>query len=48
MVWTACARALPESWPELRLGVLTLAKDAKKTGSREGMQRTVDSAMLYQ
>ena len=41
------ARPLPESWPELRLGLLTLTGEAKKTGSREGMQRTVDSAILY-
>ncbi len=34
-------------WPDLRLGVLTLTGEAKKTGSREGMQRTVDTAILY-
>lgn len=41
------ARPLPEIWPDLRIGVLTLTSEAKKTGSREGMQRTVDSAILY-
>ncbi|CAM3688000.1 diphosphomevalonate decarboxylase [Parendozoicomonas haliclonae] len=41
------AKPLPESWPELRVGVLTLTGEEKKTGSREGMQRTVDSALLY-
>ena len=41
------ARVLPEIWPDLRLGVLTLTGEAKKTGSREGMQRTVGSAILY-
>ncbi|WP_196221366.1 diphosphomevalonate decarboxylase [Sansalvadorimonas verongulae] len=41
------ARPLPEIWPDFRIGVLTLTSDAKKTGSREGMQRTVDSAILY-
>lgn len=35
-------------WPELRLGLLTLTEAAKAVGSREGMQRTTDSAHLYQ
>ncbi|WP_281647822.1 diphosphomevalonate decarboxylase [Parendozoicomonas sp. Alg238-R29] len=41
------ARPLSEIWPDLRVGVLTLTSEVKKTGSREGMQRTVDSAILY-
>ncbi|MCL6270810.1 diphosphomevalonate decarboxylase [Sansalvadorimonas sp. 2012CJ34-2] len=41
------ASSLDVIWPELRVGVLTLAESEKPTGSREGMQRTVDSAILY-
>ena len=42
------ARPLPQNWPDLRIGVVTLTEEAKKTGSREGMQRTLESAMLYE
>lgn len=38
---------LPQIWPGLRLGVLTLTSSVKKTGSREGMARTVESTPLY-
>ncbi len=42
------ARPVAGVWPSLRIGVLTLTDAAKSVGSREGMQRTVDSAVLYQ
>ena len=41
------ASPLDVIWPDLRVGVLTLTDAEKPTGSREGMQRTVDSAVLY-
>ena len=41
------ATPIDRIWPDLRLGVLTLTEAEKPTGSREGMQRTVDSAVLY-
>ncbi len=42
------ARPVPGVWPSLRVGVLTLTEAAKTVGSREGMQRTVDTAPLYE
>ena len=35
-------------WPQLRVGVLTVAKERKPVGSREGMARTVQHSTLYQ
>ncbi|RDE24971.1 diphosphomevalonate decarboxylase [Motiliproteus coralliicola] len=42
------ARPLAQSWPNFRIGLLTLTSAAKSVGSRAGMQRTVDTAHLYQ
>ncbi len=39
---------LARDWPALRIGLLKLATGAKKVDSRAGMQRTVESAHLYQ
>ncbi|WP_210396894.1 diphosphomevalonate decarboxylase [Motiliproteus sediminis] len=39
---------LPANWPALRIGLLTVAAAAKPVGSRAGMQRTVETAHLYQ
>lgn len=35
-------------WPDFRIGLLTLTEAAKAVGSREGMQRTTETAHLYQ
>ena len=42
------AVALNQPWPAFRIGLLTLTAKAKSVGSRAGMQRTVDTAHLYQ
>ncbi|MEH6824372.1 MAG: diphosphomevalonate decarboxylase [Motiliproteus sp.] len=42
------AVALNQSWPEFRIGLLTLTRAEKSVGSRAGMQRTVETAHLYQ
>ncbi|MEH6473370.1 MAG: diphosphomevalonate decarboxylase, partial [Halopseudomonas sp.] len=39
---------LQQSWPEFRIGLLTLTSAEKAVGSRAGMQRTVETAHLYQ
>ena len=42
------AEPLPNStWPELRMGLLILSTQAKKTGSREAMQQTCETSILY-
>ena len=41
------AERLDEEWPEFRIGILEIS-DAKKTvGSRDGMNRTVETSELY-
>ncbi len=42
------ALQLPQRWPEFRIGLLTLTSAEKSVGSRAGMQRTVETAHLYQ
>ncbi|MGB0466768.1 MAG: diphosphomevalonate decarboxylase [Pontibacterium sp.] len=42
------ARPLDNRWPDLRIGLLKVATGEKKVDSRAGMQRTVESAHLYQ
>jgi len=42
------AVALPTRWSELRIGLVKVATGAKKVDSRAGMQRTVETAHLYQ
>ena len=42
------AEQLPMQWPGLRIGLLKVCTAEKKVDSRAGMQRTVESAKLYQ
>lgn len=42
------AEPLPDRWPEFRIGWLPLSDAPKKTGSRDGMNRTRDESILYQ
>lgn len=44
----SCAEPLAVNWPGFRIGLLKVATGAKKIDSRSGMQRTVESADLYQ
>lgn len=39
---------LNHSWPAFRIGLLTLTTAEKAVGSRAGMQRTIETAHLYQ
>lgn len=41
------AEALDEVWPDLRVGLLILESGPKPIGSREAMDRTIASSMLY-
>ena len=41
------AERLPEVWPELRVGILTVCAEAKETGSTGGMNRTAASSVLF-
>lgn len=56
-VWHAGARAdgmdsyaepLSGDWPDFRIGILEVSKARKKTGSTEGMNRTVETSELYE
>ena len=38
---------LPCTWPELRIGLITVSAKAKRVSSREGMDRTVATSPLY-
>ena len=42
------AIVLDKPWPDLRIGLVKVATAEKKVDSRAGMQRTVESAHLYQ
>jgi diphosphomevalonate decarboxylase len=42
------AEPLAIDWPGFRIGLLKVATGAKKVDSRAGMQRTVETAPLYQ
>jgi diphosphomevalonate decarboxylase len=44
----SCAERLDLDWPGFRIGLLKVATGEKKVDSRAGMQRTVESAPLYQ
>lgn len=44
----SCAQPLAQQWPGFRIGLLKVATGQKKVDSRAGMQRTVESAPLYQ
>lgn len=41
------AERLPEKWPEFRIGILELSRARKPVGSRDGMNRTVETSFLY-
>ena len=56
-VWHAGARAdgmdsyaeeLSNDWKNLRVGILEVSKDRKKTGSTDGMNRTRETSELYE
>ena len=38
---------LPYTWPELKIGLITVSAKAKRVSSREGMDRTVATSPLY-
>lgn len=38
---------LPYTWPELKIGLVTVSAKAKRVSSREGMERTVATSPLY-
>jgi diphosphomevalonate decarboxylase len=40
-------KLIPETWPELCVGLLLVNKNEKKLSSREAMQRTIDTSPLY-
>ncbi|MBN2161734.1 MAG: diphosphomevalonate decarboxylase [Pontiellaceae bacterium] len=42
------AHRLDYEWPEFRIGVLELTASAKPVGSRDGMNRTVETSALYE
>lgn len=42
------AYVLPERWPQLRVGILTVSSASKAVSSREGMGRTVNTSKLYE
>jgi diphosphomevalonate decarboxylase len=39
---------LPFDWPEFRIGILELSDARKPVGSRDGMNRTVETSKLYE
>ncbi|HBD24176.1 MAG TPA: diphosphomevalonate decarboxylase [Oceanospirillaceae bacterium] len=41
------AYVLPERWPQLRVGILTVSDAKKAVSSREGMGRTVQTSALF-
>lgn len=41
------AEPLPETWPDLRLGLVVVSARPKPVGSRAAMKRTVESSPLY-
>ncbi|MDP6166242.1 MAG: diphosphomevalonate decarboxylase [Gammaproteobacteria bacterium] len=42
------AYPLPQRWPQLRVGILTISGASKAVSSRTGMQRTLQTSALYQ
>ena len=43
----SCSEPLPYTWPELKIGLVTVSAKAKRVSSREGMERTVATSPLY-
>ena len=43
----SCSEPLPYTWPELKIGLITVSAKAKRVSSREGMERTVATSPLY-
>ena len=41
------AERLPVEWPEFRIGVMEVSAERKPVGSRDGMNRTVETSTLY-
>jgi diphosphomevalonate decarboxylase len=41
------ARRMDEEWPDLRIGLHIVSSAPKPVGSREGMNRTVETSLLY-
>ena len=41
------AEPLPFEWPQLRIGILSISHKEKQISSRDAMQRTVNSSILY-
>jgi diphosphomevalonate decarboxylase len=41
------SESLPFSWPDLRIGLVTVSEKAKRVSSRDGMKRTVETSPLY-
>jgi len=41
------AEPLPDSWPEMRLGVVMLTEKEKPHSSRDAMNRTTETSLLY-
>src|SRR6185295_10537264 len=41
------AHVLPDQWPELAIGLCLISDHQKSVSSREAMQRTVDTSLLY-
>lgn len=41
------AHSLPETWPDLCIGLYVLSTEIKHTSSREGMKRTRETSKLY-
>jgi diphosphomevalonate decarboxylase len=41
------AEQMPQTWPELRLAVVTVSSASKPIGSTEGMKKTVETSTLY-
>ena len=38
---------LPFTWPDLRIGLVTVSEKVKRVSSRDGMKRTVETSPLY-
>lgn len=43
----SCAEPIAETWPDIRMGLLIISGEMKKTGSRPGMKHTVETSPLY-